>query len=244
MATNARLMFGGTMFTDAWFKGRNPYPQHGRGPTDYDWEQRKRSLEQLYLAENSTLTEVMAAMERKHGFTASRKMYKTRFIKWGWHKYQSKSRQIAEQAGVPILTTPEERSCHRQRGGLTHTSGSRSRLSRFISGSDGAAAADDDAPTPTWSHLLSEFATSNTHPAPTPGWRVCRTRKRAKRRWKTRYPPRRCWDGVDTTGGARARRAYDLCRRGCRCGGGNGLVRAHAAAKAALCAAGVSEVHR
>jgi hypothetical protein len=66
MASNSR--FGDTMFTDTWFNS-DPYPQ-GRGPTDYDWEQRKRSLEQLYLLENSTLTEVMEAMQRRHGLTA------------------------------------------------------------------------------------------------------------------------------------------------------------------------------
>jgi hypothetical protein len=45
----------------------------------------------------------------------SRKMYKTRFNKWGWHKYQSKGREQAVAAGIPVLTTHEEKSCHRQR---------------------------------------------------------------------------------------------------------------------------------
>ncbi|OIW32939.1 hypothetical protein CONLIGDRAFT_695210 [Coniochaeta ligniaria NRRL 30616] len=79
-------------------------------PHDSAWEERRQSIERLYLTENGTLSEVMRAMEQKHQFKASRKMYKTRFSKWGWHKYQSRGRQQAVSAGIPVSTTSGEKS--------------------------------------------------------------------------------------------------------------------------------------
>jgi hypothetical protein len=41
-----------------------------RRPTDQGWETHKQLLKRLYLKENKPLHEVMAFMEREHGFIA------------------------------------------------------------------------------------------------------------------------------------------------------------------------------
>lgn len=69
MTSNTRLMFGDPIYPDGWLSGSRSSRQRS-GPTDADWEQRRRSIEELYLAKNSNLTEVMDAMEKKHGFIA------------------------------------------------------------------------------------------------------------------------------------------------------------------------------
>ncbi|KAG8163009.1 hypothetical protein KVR01_007487 [Diaporthe batatas] len=51
------------------------------------WEQHKPMIRKLYIDEKRPLREVVEIMEKDFGFTATPKMYKSRFRTWGWRKY-------------------------------------------------------------------------------------------------------------------------------------------------------------
>ncbi|KAI3400080.1 hypothetical protein diail_4618 [Diaporthe ilicicola] len=51
-----------------------------------NWIRYKPLMRRLYMDENKTLAEVREYMRVEHEFTASAKMFKTRFIGWGWRK--------------------------------------------------------------------------------------------------------------------------------------------------------------
>ncbi|KAK0725986.1 Clr5 domain-containing protein, partial [Lasiosphaeris hirsuta] len=52
-----------------------------------DWEAKKDVINELYMARNLILNDVMAIMLSKHNFKATARMYKGQFAKWGWSKY-------------------------------------------------------------------------------------------------------------------------------------------------------------
>ncbi|KAH0430775.1 hypothetical protein CcaCcLH18_07555 [Colletotrichum camelliae] len=56
------------------------------------WEAMKEVIRGLYLVENLTLKDVINIMKEKHGFSATERMYKRRFISWDWQKYNKKAR--------------------------------------------------------------------------------------------------------------------------------------------------------
>ncbi|KAK2732567.1 hypothetical protein CKAH01_08665 [Colletotrichum kahawae] len=56
------------------------------------WEAMKEVIRGLYLVENLTLKDVINIMKEKHGFSATERMYKRRFISWDWQKYNKKER--------------------------------------------------------------------------------------------------------------------------------------------------------
>ena len=51
-----------------------------------EWEQHRRELEELYVSRGWTLPAIQNHMTRRHGFDASRDMYKRRFKQWGLRK--------------------------------------------------------------------------------------------------------------------------------------------------------------
>ncbi|KAG8156501.1 hypothetical protein KVR01_013605 [Diaporthe batatas] len=56
------------------------FPQKG------EWLQYKSVMRKIYVEENQTLAQVRDHMRRNYGFIASIKMFKSRFIAWGWRK--------------------------------------------------------------------------------------------------------------------------------------------------------------
>ncbi|CZR68340.1 uncharacterized protein PAC_18239 [Phialocephala subalpina] len=54
-----------------------------------EWQLYKEEIGVLYLKENKTREEVMAVMEKTHGFQASKAQYIRRLDKWGFKKYSS-----------------------------------------------------------------------------------------------------------------------------------------------------------
>ncbi|KAK4443357.1 Clr5 domain-containing protein [Podospora aff. communis PSN243] len=57
-----------------------------------DWEVLKPVIKNLYLGDNLRLQDVISVMRETHQFRATARMYKTQFLKWGWHKYDTANR--------------------------------------------------------------------------------------------------------------------------------------------------------
>ncbi|KAL8828847.1 MAG: hypothetical protein Q9170_006425 [Blastenia crenularia] len=51
-----------------------------------DWNAHKKAIKKLYIDQNKSLPETMAAMNEQHSFKASQKLYKTKFKEWNWQK--------------------------------------------------------------------------------------------------------------------------------------------------------------
>ncbi|KAI1774068.1 Clr5 domain-containing protein [Hypoxylon cercidicola] len=62
---------------------------------DGDWANHRDTITFLYLDQNKSLREVMRIMREEHNFSATEKMYKIRFNKWGIHK-KLRAHQVAE----------------------------------------------------------------------------------------------------------------------------------------------------
>ncbi|KAH8591371.1 hypothetical protein B0O99DRAFT_273489 [Bisporella sp. PMI_857] len=69
-----------------------------------DWEKMKPLIKQLYVDEDKTLKDVTAIMAEKYNFRATKKMYASRFTKWGWDKNKK------EEDMVFILQKTAERA--------------------------------------------------------------------------------------------------------------------------------------
>ncbi|KAH6608771.1 hypothetical protein Trco_002117 [Trichoderma cornu-damae] len=54
--------------------------------TEQEWAAQRRLIEKLYIGDNRKLNDIMAIMEKKHGFAATEQMYKKRFKKWNVRK--------------------------------------------------------------------------------------------------------------------------------------------------------------
>ncbi|KFY38616.1 hypothetical protein V494_04301 [Pseudogymnoascus sp. VKM F-4513 (FW-928)] len=54
-----------------------------------DWDAVQEELRQLYHVDNKPLHEVMRLVKGKHGFTASKRAYRTQLQKWGYMKYST-----------------------------------------------------------------------------------------------------------------------------------------------------------
>ncbi|KAH0419962.1 hypothetical protein CcaCcLH18_14241 [Colletotrichum camelliae] len=92
-------------------------------PSDKDWESRKHELYKLYMLDNMNLKMVMEEMTGRHLFCASQRMYKRRFMKWEWFKYQTRrSQSTLSQPGS------QGKTCH---GKTTRQSGRRNTLQSF-----------------------------------------------------------------------------------------------------------------
>ncbi|KAF7512441.1 hypothetical protein GJ744_001376 [Endocarpon pusillum] len=72
--------------------------------SEEEWDRHKDIIRNLYVEENKTLEELMALMLRHHSFRATKKMYNTRFAKWGLHKYKREDEMMA------ILSKKTERA--------------------------------------------------------------------------------------------------------------------------------------
>ncbi|KAG8160012.1 hypothetical protein KVR01_010649 [Diaporthe batatas] len=75
----------------------DPLATKQAAPKETEWDEKKPTIEHIYLNENQTLTATMACMRERHGFTATEKMYKRRFRLWGWYKYTTKSQRREKQ---------------------------------------------------------------------------------------------------------------------------------------------------
>jgi hypothetical protein len=56
-------------------------------PTAKQWETHKESLRLLYIVQDMTLKKLMVTMQKEYDFYATAKMYKSRFSRWGFVKY-------------------------------------------------------------------------------------------------------------------------------------------------------------
>ncbi|KAG9243461.1 hypothetical protein BJ878DRAFT_116428 [Calycina marina] len=59
-----------------------------------DWEKVKPFIRQLYVAEDRTLRDVMAIMAAEYDHHATKKMYASRFTKWGWDKNRKEDEMV------------------------------------------------------------------------------------------------------------------------------------------------------
>ncbi|KAK1832367.1 Clr5 domain-containing protein [Podospora conica] len=60
------------------------------------WEEHKEVIIEQYKEHNKPLHEVQRFMEDRHGFKASTRAYRSRFDKWGVHKYSCRKRKGSE----------------------------------------------------------------------------------------------------------------------------------------------------
>ncbi|KAK3312434.1 Clr5 domain-containing protein [Apodospora peruviana] len=56
------------------------------------WESKKSVIEHLYLNMNLLVNDVIEVMKKSHEFSATRRMYRRKFEKWGWQKYNKRDR--------------------------------------------------------------------------------------------------------------------------------------------------------
>ena len=57
-----------------------------KGLNTDEWEAHREAIKQLYFDQDIPLKDTMAIMERKHGFKANTRNYKTRIKKWNLNK--------------------------------------------------------------------------------------------------------------------------------------------------------------
>ncbi|KAL2047668.1 hypothetical protein N7G274_000710 [Stereocaulon virgatum] len=61
-------------------------PRSNAYATGKDWTKHRPSIKKLYVDEKKTLADVMHIMESRHGFKATKKMYKSRITQWNLSK--------------------------------------------------------------------------------------------------------------------------------------------------------------
>ncbi|KAI1856472.1 uncharacterized protein JN550_013803 [Neoarthrinium moseri] len=73
-----------------------------------DWEPLKETIARLYWDQDRPLNEVAEIMRQKHGFHATKKMYKARLKKWGLTKYlkADKVEQVRQEAAEGKIVVP------------------------------------------------------------------------------------------------------------------------------------------
>ncbi|KAK3934745.1 Clr5 domain-containing protein [Diplogelasinospora grovesii] len=74
-----------------------------KAPPQEDWDRHRSTITRLYYDEKKHLEEVMAIMESEYRFSATDKMYKTKFKKWGLKK------NISEPEAVCIYRMKRKR---------------------------------------------------------------------------------------------------------------------------------------
>ncbi|KAH6654449.1 Clr5 domain-containing protein [Truncatella angustata] len=110
-------------------------------PTDSDWDWSKSIIEDLYLRRNLPFRVVDHIMRQTYGFKASKRMYQTRFVKWGWKKStQARAVQSTRMGRLHaqqlVLQTPDAPALPPARGTslLLHESQSASHINAAVCG--------------------------------------------------------------------------------------------------------------
>ncbi|KAK5659150.1 hypothetical protein OQA88_1240 [Cercophora sp. LCS_1] len=79
---------------------------NGRWASDNDFNKYRHVITELYHQNNMTLPDIMSTMETRYGFSATTKMYKTRFRRWGLWKHAPCPASNEPSAVVLSMQTP------------------------------------------------------------------------------------------------------------------------------------------
>ncbi|KAI0505135.1 Clr5 domain-containing protein [Xylaria bambusicola] len=73
---------------------------HAQQHSREKWEEMKPIIQELYMDQSYSLDIVVGIMAKRHDFYATNKMYKTRFIRWGWRKNRPRNKPDAYAPSV------------------------------------------------------------------------------------------------------------------------------------------------
>ncbi|KAK5636400.1 hypothetical protein RRF57_012112 [Xylaria bambusicola] len=73
---------------------------HAQQHSREKWEAMRPIIQELYMDQRHSLDIVAGIMSKRHDFYATNKMYKTRFVRWGWRKNRPRNKQDAPARSV------------------------------------------------------------------------------------------------------------------------------------------------
>ncbi|CAG9970723.1 unnamed protein product [Clonostachys byssicola] len=83
-------------------------PPASKEHTELEWESKKSIIKHLYIDESRKLNEVMAILEKKHGFAATEQMFKKRLRKWNFRKRTYRKHSHATSPVTPLQREEED----------------------------------------------------------------------------------------------------------------------------------------